>query len=74
LRCWKRSSDLLADDPQRLHDAAERKALLMRDAMKETTPDLAAAVEAEPALSRIMSKDVATVRDSSAACSSGNLP
>jgi DNA polymerase I len=58
-------SELLAKDPQRLHDAAERKALLMRDAMKETTPDLAAAVEAEPALSRIMSKDVATVRDSS---------
>ncbi|NVJ20502.1 DNA polymerase I [Myxococcus sp. AM011] len=58
-------SELRADDPQRLHDAAERKAFLMREAMKETTPDLAPAIEAEPALSRIMSKDVATVRDSS---------
>ncbi|QDE72554.1 DNA polymerase I [Myxococcus xanthus] len=58
-------SELLADDAQRMHDAAERKAFLMREAMKETTPDLAPAVEAEPALSRIMSKDVATVRDSS---------
>jgi DNA polymerase-1 len=58
-------SELLADDPQRLHDAAERKAYLMREAMKETTPDLAPAIEAEPALSRIMSKDAATVRDSS---------
>ncbi|NTX17736.1 DNA polymerase I [Myxococcus sp. CA056] len=58
-------SELRADDPQRLHDAAERKAELMRQAMKETTPDLAPAIEAEPALSRIMSKDVATVRDSS---------
>nr|WP_254624235.1 DNA polymerase [Myxococcus sp. CA033] len=58
-------SELRADDPQRLHDAAERKAYLMREAMKETTPDLAPAIEAEPALSRIMSKDVATVRDSS---------
>lgn len=58
-------SELLADDPQRLHDAAERKAFLMRQAMKETTPDLAPAIEAEPALSRIMSKDAATVRDSS---------
>jgi hypothetical protein len=58
-------SELLADDPQRLHDAAERKAHLMRQAMKEVTPDLAPAIEAEPALSHIMSKDVATVRDSS---------
>ncbi|MCP3104640.1 DNA polymerase [Myxococcus sp. K15C18031901] len=58
-------SELLADDAQRLHDAAERKAYLMREAMKETTPDLAPAIEAEPALSRILSKDAATVRDSS---------
>ncbi|AKQ65122.1 DNA polymerase I [Myxococcus hansupus] len=58
-------SELLANDAQRMHDAAERKAYLMREAMKETTPDLAPAIEAEPALSRIMSKDVATVRDSS---------
>lgn len=58
-------SELLADDPERLHDAAERKALIMRQAMKETTPDLSAAIEAEPALSRVMSKDAATVRDSS---------
>ncbi|WP_421536750.1 DNA polymerase [Myxococcus fulvus] len=58
-------SELRADDPQRLHDAAERKAELMRQAMREVTPDLAPSIEAEPALSRIMSKDVATVRDSS---------
>lgn len=58
-------SELLANDAQRMHDAAERKAYLMREAMKETTPDLAPAIEAEPALSRIMSKDVATMRGSS---------
>ncbi|MFY1826110.1 DNA polymerase [Myxococcus fulvus] len=58
-------SELRADAPQRLHDAAERKAELMRQAMREVTPDLAPSIEAEPALSRIMSKDVATVRDSS---------
>lgn len=58
-------SELPANDAQRMHDAAERKAYLMREAMKETTPDLAPAIEAEPALSRIMSKDVATVRGSS---------
>ncbi|RJS14630.1 DNA polymerase I [Corallococcus sp. H22C18031201] len=58
-------SELRAEDPQRLHDAAERKAHLMREAMKETTPDLAPSIEAEPALSRILSKDAATVRDSS---------
>ncbi|TQF12495.1 DNA polymerase I [Myxococcus llanfairpwllgwyngyllgogerychwyrndrobwllllantysiliogogogochensis] len=58
-------SELRADDPQRLHDAAERKAEIMRQAMREVTPDLAPAIEAEPALSRYLSKDVATVRDSS---------
>ncbi|AKF85847.1 DNA polymerase I [Myxococcus fulvus 124B02] len=58
-------SELRADDSQRLHDAAERKVELMRQAMREVTPDLAPSIEAEPALSRVMSKDVATVRDSS---------
>ncbi|WP_223782917.1 hypothetical protein [Myxococcus sp. AS-1-15] len=36
---------------------------LMRQAMREVTPDLAGAIEAEPALSRVLSKDAATMRD-----------
>ncbi|WP_375757963.1 DNA polymerase I [Corallococcus exercitus] len=56
-------AELRADCPNRLHDAAERMAHLMRQAMRETTPDLSDAIEAEPALSRVMSKDAATVRD-----------
>ncbi|NRD67102.1 DNA polymerase I, partial [Corallococcus exiguus] len=56
-------AELRADCPNRLHDAAERMAHLMRQAMCETTPDLADAIEAEPALSRVLSKDAATVRD-----------
>ncbi|NTX65957.1 DNA polymerase I [Myxococcus sp. CA051A] len=57
-------AELRADFPNRLHDAAERMAELMRQAMREVTPDLAGAIEAEPALSRVLSKDAATVRDS----------
>ncbi|TSC23281.1 DNA polymerase [Corallococcus sp. Z5C101001] len=58
-------AELRADCPNRLHDAAERMAELMRQAMRETTPDLSDAIEAEPALSRVLSKDAATVRDTS---------
>jgi DNA polymerase-1 len=58
-------AELRADDGhQRTHDAAERMALLMREAAAECLPDLAKAIEAEPALSRILSKGVQTVRDS----------
>ncbi|NTX15500.1 DNA polymerase I [Myxococcus sp. CA056] len=56
-------AELRADCPNRLHDAAERMAELMRQAMREVTPDLAGAIEAEPALSRVLSKDAATVRN-----------
>ncbi|WP_338865155.1 DNA polymerase [Myxococcus stipitatus] len=58
-------AELRADCPNRLHDAAERMAEIMRQAMREVTPDLAGAIEAEPALARMLSKDMATVRDSS---------
>ncbi|NBD13825.1 DNA polymerase [Corallococcus silvisoli] len=58
-------AELRANCPNRLHAAAERMAELMRQAMRETTPDLAGAIEAEPTLSRVLSKDAATVRDAS---------
>ncbi|AGC44558.1 hypothetical protein MYSTI_03246 [Myxococcus stipitatus DSM 14675] len=58
-------AELRADCPNRLHDSAERMSEIMRQAMREVTPDLAGAIEAEPALSRVLSKDAATVRDSS---------
>ncbi|WP_240356121.1 hypothetical protein [Myxococcus eversor] len=56
-------AELRADCTNRLHDAAERMAELMRQAMREVAPDLAGAIEAEPALSRVLSKESATVRD-----------
>ncbi|QSQ14861.1 DNA polymerase [Myxococcus landrumensis] len=58
-------AELRADCPNRLHASAERMAEIMRQAMREVTPDLAGAIEAEPALARMLSKDMATVRDSS---------
>lgn len=46
-----------------MNGAAERMAFLMRQAGKECLPDLAPAIEAEPVLMRVMSKDAEVVRD-----------
>jgi DNA polymerase-1 len=51
------------DGPERMHDAAERMAFLMCESARALLPDMAPAVKAEPALSRILSKDAGTVRD-----------
>lgn len=51
------------DGWQRVHDAAERIGYLMREPAREILPDLYPAVEAEPALSYVLSKDVKTIRD-----------
>lgn len=45
-------------------EAGDRMALIMRETLKKFVPDLAKSVEAEPALSRNMSKKAATIRDS----------
>jgi hypothetical protein len=47
----------------RAPEAGDRMAKIMRDALIVVVPDLAKSVEAEPALSRTMSKKAATVRD-----------
>jgi hypothetical protein len=44
-------------------ESAERMALIMRESLQEVVPDLAKAVEAEPALCRTMTKSMQTVRD-----------
>jgi DNA polymerase I len=44
-------------------EAAERMALIMREELIAVVPDLAASVEAEPALSRTMTKGAKTLRD-----------
>ncbi len=44
--------------------AGDRMALIMRETLKEFVPDLAASVEADPALSRTMAKGAKTIRDS----------
>lgn len=56
-------AELLFLSPWQLTDAAERMAEIMRQAMRETTPDLAGAIEADPALGFLLSKDLATVRN-----------
>lgn len=56
--------ELIAEMPEgRAPEAADRMALVMREVLKRFVPDLAASVEAEPALSRTMTKKAATVRD-----------
>jgi DNA polymerase-1 len=56
--------ELIAEHPEEVApEAAERLGEIMRDTLREFVPDLAKAVEAEPALSRTMSKDAKTVRD-----------
>lgn len=56
--------ELIAEMPEdRAPEAADRMALVMREVLKKFVPDLAASVEAEPALSRTMSKKAQTVRD-----------
>ncbi len=48
---------------ERAAQAGDRKAFIMRETLKEFVPDLAKAVEADPALSRTMAKEAKTVRD-----------
>jgi DNA polymerase I len=56
--------ELLAEMPEeRAPEAGDRLAFLMRETLKRYVPDLAKSVEAEPALSRNMSKKATTVRD-----------
>lgn len=56
--------ELIAELPEeRAPEAAERMAHLMREAAREWLPDLGPSIEAEPAISRILSKSMATVRD-----------
>lgn len=47
----------------RAPEAAERMAHLMREAAREWLPDLGPSIEAEPAISRTLSKSMATKRD-----------
>lgn len=44
-------------------EAGDRMALIMRETLKRYVPDLAASVEADPALSRTMNKGAKTVRN-----------
>lgn len=46
-------------------EAGDRMALIMREVLKKFVPDLARSVEADPALSRTMSKGAKTLRDAS---------
>ena len=56
--------ELIMEMPEsKAPEAGERMAKIMRDTLKLYVPDLAASVEAEPALSRTMSKSAKTVRD-----------
>lgn len=56
--------ELIAELPEaRAPEAAERMAHLMREAAREWLPDLGPSIEAEPAISRTLSKSMATVRD-----------
>ncbi len=56
--------ELIAEMPEdRAPEAGDRMALIMREVLKRFVPDLAKSVEAEPALSRTMSKKAQTVRD-----------
>lgn len=58
--------ELIAELPEdRAHEAGERMGYLMRENMKSLVPDLAASIEAEPALCRTMNKGMKTVRDES---------
>ena len=58
--------ELIAEMPEdRASSAGDHLAYLMRETLKEYVPDLAASVEAEPALSRTMAKGAKTVRDAS---------
>jgi Mg-chelatase subunit ChlD len=45
----------------------DRMALVMRETLAEFVPDLAPSIEADPALSRTMTKKAQTVRDAAAA-------
>lgn len=56
--------ELIAEMPEeKAPEAGDRMAEIMREELKKCVPDLANAVEAEPALSRIMSKHAKTLRD-----------
>lgn len=56
--------ELIAEFPiDRAPEAGDRMAKIMRDALADFVPDLAASVEAEPALSFTMTKRAQTVRD-----------
>lgn len=58
--------ELIAELPEgQAPEAAERLAHLMREAAREWLPDLGPSIEAEPAISRTLSKSMATVRDAS---------
>lgn len=58
--------ELIAEMPEdRAPEAADRMAQIMRETAIEWLPDLAPSIEAEPAISRILSKDMAMVRDES---------
>lgn len=56
--------ELISELPEAMASkAGDRKAYIMREALKEFVPDLAKSVEAEPALNTTMNKDMATVRN-----------
>lgn len=56
--------ELIAEMPEdRAPEAGDRLAFIMRETLKHFVPDLARSVEAEPALSRTMSKGAKTIRD-----------
>lgn len=58
--------ELVAEHPEaKAPEAADRMAFIMRETLKLYVPDMASAVEAEPTLSRVLSKDAKTLRDGS---------
>lgn len=58
--------ELIAEMPEATApEAGDRMALIMREELAAVCPDLAKAVEAQPALCRTMNKNSATVRDAS---------
>lgn len=58
--------ELVAEMPlDRAPEAADRMAQIMRDTAIEWMPDLGPSIEAEPAISMVLSKSMKTVRDAS---------
>lgn len=57
--------ELVAELPEaKASEAGDRMAYIMRETLKLYVPDVASSVEAEPALSRVLSKEAKTLRDS----------